>query len=111
MSYREYTVCPWGIGYEVMVHVDTGTGELLRAYTYEKDVQELLAMDAEDRHGEDSFKRRHVGRMSKNKLFRNLTKAFLVEFKAAIDEAVSDEILKDKEEEVRLQKVLGKSGR
>jgi hypothetical protein len=102
-SYREYTVCPWGLGYEFMVHVATDGGRLLHAYTYEKDVQELLREDHED-----GLKPRHVGELSKNPLFRNLTCAFLREFKAQLEAGISDALKNEVEEERRL-KLIGKS--
>jgi len=106
MSYREFTVSPWGDDEEIMVHEEVGTGKLIHAYAAKKDVERLLTEWADHhRRQRDAFLKAHVGKPTKNPLFVELTQRFLDDFKPQLEQAISDAKLVEAHEEERMKKL------
>ena len=98
MSFTEYTVFiedeNFG-GVEIMVHVDESFN-IIRAYTYVKDVEGLYIVTFKNGIERESSVNKFLSKKKRlNPLFVDFNQRFIDEYQAQLSEAVSDEIEKE----------------
>ena len=99
MSFTEYTVFIDDENFddvEIMVHIDNESFNIIRAYTYVKDVEGLYIVTFKDGVERKSSVNKFLSKKKRlNPLFVDFNQRFIDEYRTHLSKAVSDEIEKE----------------